>query len=364
MEDSFLHPGLPIIMWLMLAVSKKFEPPAFLVRIVIDIVRDIANCIWKDIPYSLIKYENVSEKCKIDNNKNSITSSDDNNDNNNKSILAFPSSQLTLVISLMLRASYGGMSCDILMLQKYYLLWFTRFTFDSKDFNNKMIKIEINDKSITNNLSYFCDDYIYQLIGQNTPDNNSKQRYFWGEYLVNSCCINNCDNNDSNNSNNGSDHKSDKNIIICNSIDVRNNILDIQLSDVLPEGIDFHCDYQLINHILTNCKSQLNNNNINLINIKNDSTATNNNLIEAIKSAIWYYRSSTNYHKIITIYDHNLLNDVLLNELVDPNDFIAFIENEKLMKKEYGPLWMIICSTVCKYTRAKATAFYNRLKMK
>lgn len=100
LEDSTLHPDLPLLVGLMIFSSKDFQIPTFLLRRVLQIVYEIASCSYKD---SLCAAEEL-EKPKL---------SDTDN---------------LLVWAMLARARYGGMTGDVKMLQDFASEWRTRFS--------------------------------------------------------------------------------------------------------------------------------------------------------------------------------------------------------------------------------------------
>ena len=107
LEDSSLHPDLPLLVWLMAAESKDYKVPTILISKVLEIVHEIASCPWTD-------YHQGS------NDENKFTP---------EAALAgnVPHLCETMVRSISLRAQYGGMACDVKMLKLYERIWKCRF---------------------------------------------------------------------------------------------------------------------------------------------------------------------------------------------------------------------------------------------
>eukprot|EP01041_Mallomonas_annulata_P004797 gene4797-9566_t len=136
-EDGILHPGLPVIVWLMMAVSKGYRPPTFLIAICIKILVEVASSEIRDfIPMD----DYISEH---NNNNNSHTSSStsitttssitSNTQPMSSSIRELPfGPHRTLILSLLLRACYGGMKGDTILLINTARVWYRRFV-ETKD---------------------------------------------------------------------------------------------------------------------------------------------------------------------------------------------------------------------------------------
>ncbi|VEU44115.1 unnamed protein product [Pseudo-nitzschia multistriata] len=139
LEDSTLHPSFPFLVWLMMADSKNYHLPLFLLKRVLGIVFEMASCRWQD---SL----KVHEQQKINHNDESTTDipseltlaclhnyktvskfSDDNALSTQSGTEFCLSNDELIVWSILMRGQYGGMACDIKMLKGYAALWHQRF---------------------------------------------------------------------------------------------------------------------------------------------------------------------------------------------------------------------------------------------
>jgi hypothetical protein len=149
LEDSTLHPSIPFLVWLMMAVSKDYQPPLSLLKRVLGIVFEMASCRWQD-------------SLRLHNKRQPTSTSDDNNESNidmeelQRQFLTLsslhkpkganrksedndqreeqPRTEVVLnddelmVWSILMRGQYGGMAGDIRMLQGYAEMWHERFT--------------------------------------------------------------------------------------------------------------------------------------------------------------------------------------------------------------------------------------------
>ena len=118
LEDSFLHPLLPAVIWLMLASSSSasqdtspFVPSKDHIDLCLQVVWDIAQCKYRDAPFVFIPAYKAPTR---------------------ESVAQLPPFQQALVKSLMVRAAYGGMKCDVAMLCSHAGAWTQRFLSDSE----------------------------------------------------------------------------------------------------------------------------------------------------------------------------------------------------------------------------------------
>jgi len=134
LEDSTLHPGLPFLVWLMIAVSKDYQPSLGFLKKMLGIVFEMASCRWQD---SLPKKKTVNgqdqhpvlslaslHKTAISNLYNRKIIEGNPKEGEEEAVL---NDNDLIVWSILLRAQYGGMAGDIKMLQGYAELWHTRF---------------------------------------------------------------------------------------------------------------------------------------------------------------------------------------------------------------------------------------------
>ena len=107
LEDSFLHPDFPLLVWLMAAESKGYRIPQKLITKVLQIVHEVASCPWSDCP---------------------TWSSKEIKQNTEVTTAISLSSKCEIILrSIRLRAKYGGMVGDVKMLKLYEKLWNYRF---------------------------------------------------------------------------------------------------------------------------------------------------------------------------------------------------------------------------------------------
>jgi hypothetical protein len=119
LEDSSFHPSFALLTWLMAAHSKDFEPNQFLMTKILCAVYEMASCPWQDHLNDASKTEASEQvdglsfesyhKPGLD---NLLEDSD------------------TAIWSMLVRSRYGGMGCDVRMLNLYAKEWNRRFQND------------------------------------------------------------------------------------------------------------------------------------------------------------------------------------------------------------------------------------------
>jgi hypothetical protein len=128
LEDSTLHPDMPLLVWLMMASSKGYSIPLYLMKRVFGIVYEVSSCPWRDpLTTSLVSTPEVGDS--PPNVRNllppfSITSFQSQF---KESLESNPLIQLSdndiMIWSILIRSNYGGMPGDIRMLHSYAALW-------------------------------------------------------------------------------------------------------------------------------------------------------------------------------------------------------------------------------------------------
>ena len=153
LEDSTLHPSLPFLVWLMMAVSKEYQPPLSLLKRMMGIVFEMASCRWQDSLQPRKRQQSSStgsdnnDESNIDMeyqhrgfltlaslhkpkgaaNRNSEDDSDQREQQTRTTEVVLNDDEL-MVWSILMRGQYGGMVGDVRMLQGYAELWYERFT--------------------------------------------------------------------------------------------------------------------------------------------------------------------------------------------------------------------------------------------
>ena len=154
LEDGALHPAFPILVWCMVASSKGYLLPDYLLATCVHIIAEVSESPYMDC---LTARESGSDSAplspadragdrldpsahatpSIGSPARSSSLGPENTQHRKRAKLGShdirqqpASAARTLVLSIMLRTSFGGMACDIVMLKKYTSLWYNRFFSD------------------------------------------------------------------------------------------------------------------------------------------------------------------------------------------------------------------------------------------
>jgi hypothetical protein len=151
LEDSTLHPDFPLLVWLMMACSSsssssnssssssnngggggggEYTLPPVMMQRVLQIIYEVASCQWIDpLPAASFAHDddddgatNISLYTILQDQESSLATGDGigHTNSNHASNL--------LIWSMLARASYGGMTCDVRMLNGYARQWKRRFS--------------------------------------------------------------------------------------------------------------------------------------------------------------------------------------------------------------------------------------------
>jgi hypothetical protein len=118
LEDSTLHPSFPLLTWLMAAHSKNFELPPNLMVKVLCAVYEMASCPWQD---------HVEDRPSSDGEESSPPDISISSYHKPGIDHTLESTTDAIIWSMLLRAQYGGMACDIRMLRQFATQWKKRF---------------------------------------------------------------------------------------------------------------------------------------------------------------------------------------------------------------------------------------------
>ena len=311
LEDTALHPGFPVLVWLMVAVSKGYHPPAALVHTVLLIVADMANSTHKDcLPpeHALPPVQSLTSdrSTTLDTNSNGLELRDLGND-----------AARTVLASISLRASFGGMTGDMAMLDQYAQLWCERLVSgstmrDTAEIGAAAVEVctEATSEAETAlsvapiaasqttgdaalgqvwTVPYLHQDFCSAL--QTAGDSTVCGGHSWGQQLFQPfsssettaadihCTHSECDNahwesvtqqqllavmqglqpSDSTSSTltTGKSEIASPNTVRRNTTAELHRLLKVSAQDLVPEGLDQHVDYSLVPHIVHTCREKL-----------------------------------------------------------------------------------------------------------
>ena len=146
-EDGTLHPDLPFLAWLMIALSKNFVASTRIKEEVCRIASELAAQEFRDDGTTLVDEKEVKEVKNDD--------SDDDVDvlptlSSIQEKFGSNSEETLLIASLIVRAQFGGMEGDVKMLKNFIRVWVRRF--ESIDSLLWMDKIKSNSPRLDSTL--------------------------------------------------------------------------------------------------------------------------------------------------------------------------------------------------------------------
>jgi hypothetical protein len=362
LEDAMLHPSLPIIAWLMVALAKGYIFHDIFSSICVLVLADFCISDYRDCypPEATIEemIQTISNTFASNSNSQPPTPVLPSEPTINSETGNLPclfeliesKSWRTLIASLFIRASYGGMGFDRMMLEKYGLLWSMR-VLKFQSFTTKVLNYPHTTLEDFQVPFYLSTEYVFDLCGpvgsSDCPQNpwgvemlknffNKKvanitteassssssssvqkdyEPYFTGISRELETALTNFNETPSMNH----QYKSSSSTCYINSME-----------DIILEGIDFHCDWSLIPSLIQSSKTQLiqyfkdHPNVVNLDNFddtqptveftfpeegnssKQDKISANptteimekDKLEGYLRSVIWIFRSSVNAHKL------------------------------------------------------------------
>jgi hypothetical protein len=162
-EDSLLHPGYPIITWLLCATSKGYKPSLSDVNYCLQFVFEIAACEWKDFEWKIRDFnfaaQDLSEMI------------------NQKILKDLHPVEIALVKSIIVRSAFGGMHCDTVMLNSHANIWLNRFL--------KRVGFEIPGELMNQFSNAEHVPNLSRLDKQNLfPENNKERISPWLRFLA------------------------------------------------------------------------------------------------------------------------------------------------------------------------------------
>ena len=120
LEDVTLHKDFTFIIWLMTAVSKGFEMNDFFLEKCLIVVNDIASNKYREL------YEYLDKDIDLRRLNTNLYNKDDLNELK-YTLNELKDNQKDILWGIELRKSYGGMRCDMRMLNYFTNKWFNKF---------------------------------------------------------------------------------------------------------------------------------------------------------------------------------------------------------------------------------------------
>jgi hypothetical protein len=295
-EDSLLHPALPILLWLMIAVTKGFALSQDMVDLCLRIVREIASCPHRDHP------------CHANDGSQADSSYASGND--------MPATWLSLLSSMLLRASYGGMAGDIDMMVSTTAAWRQRLHRSSTGTCPSRLQPG-------QSLSYLHDEYLTSLqdleLGIQLVETYTKNEVIESEAF--------------------SSLSADGRELVSG-----NHRLSVE--DIVPEGIDHICDWQLVGFLTNKHMAELRAFNEARVNSLDafDRYAMDEaaHLDELVKSAIWMFSSSSNMRQLWPYSSQE-----------SRMSYESSMREDIVRKKKLAGVWKIIAASLSEYRKRK-----------
>ena len=299
-----MHPAFPVLVWCMIASSKGYLLPDFLLSVCVHIIAEISDSKHMDSlsPHVDCRYsEDLSDGTPVHPTSMAAQTSpfeDIKRPSQYRSsrydIRQQPvSSARTLVLSIMLRTAFGGMAGDMKMLREYAVQWYRRFFLQANNLAcSTSICLPTSISTSTQSLIGDSDGGIFRNTVSSVAMSSylhpqsikSTMDFLWGQRCIMVHAISDPD-----------DRTSDIASILADNIDVassvllllRNCILEnlfhnskfslalytiaappgslsirrkdtynaLRLTprDLVTEGIDFHCDGEIVKAIFDRC---------------------------------------------------------------------------------------------------------------
>jgi hypothetical protein len=404
-EDVMLHPSIPIIAWLMVALTKGYIFHDIFSSICVLVLSDFCIAPYRDCYPPEATIEEMIQCINLSFTSDLQTTTSPQSPNSHLDTGNLPSlyeiiqnsSWRTVIASLFIRASYGGMDFDRVMLEKYGLLWSMRvLSFQNfGDASLKSTSIRATSLADFKLPLYLSGDYV-EMLTISCP---------WGlEMLRNFFSFN---------TNIGSiemDLPPEKVLLVRTSMALEESLLKLKdkpfllqqfkptsateylasTEDIVIEGIDFHCDWNLLSSVIENCKPQLTkyfqshqtmvnldsfhdlNNKVEITvpaNYTKELSSPEKDKLESyLKSLIWIFRSSINTHKLWPFLYSTTATDKFSSSpsfsspmkissslevpLIHFNELQShqyYEENTLLKKDRLAGLWAIICPAIKTY---------------
>jgi hypothetical protein len=340
-EDGTFHAGFPILVWLMVAMSKGFEPPDFLLATCIQIFTEGASCNVRDHAYSSHRHQEdmIDDDDIIFNVTNNDKHTADKANCNSDVAYSFDHlKQLpacgTLIGCIFLRMAYGGMPGDMRMLYSHAIAWTRRFTANRLETHpTRSVGSEVRQLPL--DFGYLHDTYTSEL---NTLG--------WGRILLSVSSMELvplktfsplvlADKKDLDSTElMWILSYTQKSLKRCENVKGFYESSPIMLNNhMISEGVDFHCDSKLIDFLLQKLQHDKSEK------FMKWKQTSGTDIAGALKTTIWQFRSGVNYRSAWI--------DVL--SLEEKHHYIKNRKEVASVKAQYAELWKIICPLIKVY---------------
>jgi hypothetical protein len=389
LEDAALHPAYPVIVWLMLAVSKDYQPPTLLIEAVLHFVADIGSCVYRDcLPDDSIDFAKTctsqgDESADADSTGVTSEAPGDIGSFSLKSIRN--DAARTMIASISLRATFGGMTGDMQMLDRYAQLWYERLA--GSDKCGEALTPDTFDQSkialLPSSYASLDAGYCAELLRTANPAWGCElvANFTEGRSSLREASDGKCPLNSQGEVRSGGVVAS-SGASVFTSIQARLRDLETSCSlsqsdapsvrvgaanpfrathaDLVPEGVDQHVDFSLVPHLLDACRDKL----LQYVR-QSDAMAIDlpASLAEDVGSAIWLFRGASNSRKLyplLTTQSADGGDDACLSRGVCM--YHKYLTQQELEgKRRLAKLWAIICPVLVAYCERKTAMYARRL---
>jgi hypothetical protein len=170
LEDVFLHESLSTIIWIMIAVSStKFKMQKYIYDYIFGIIYVLCKIDKKDV----INFDDDKDSNENNASLTSITEIIDSYSTSN-----LKDSELSLLYSIHMRISYGGMEGDLIFLKKVANTWFKRLKYKTIKINNMIVRpirvVSISEMKLEDwdlaAIDFHCNNKLLEFINKKYED--------------------------------------------------------------------------------------------------------------------------------------------------------------------------------------------------
>jgi hypothetical protein len=399
LEDGMLHGGFPVAVWLMIAQTKGYTPPGVLVSICLQIfvescASELLDCI-NSAP-SEQDYNTLSATLPTGGGGDSVVSESDSGTTTTTTTTTLyisempPCPRRTLVVSILLRASYGGMACDMHLLHAAAAAWThrlltpagqgvadadadadagadsvdRRIVSNSKDYDYECLNNSKDGGAVVSSYLHneYCSDIVQMPYGRHVLPNRSDWKCSVGDrqniaiiigYPTRRKCLLPPSSDQCGAAVDLSmieDVFLNRSAVSRGGSNITNAVPELPVlisSSFIEEGVDFHCQSKMIPHIVNGLRGSPE---LDIwmaklpISANNSVSDSSNRLEDFLKSSIWIFRSSTNTRQLFegaTRQEADILRCHTASLLIE--------------KERYAGLWRLACPLVISFCKRVVT---------
>lgn len=356
-EDAALHPEFGVVVWVMVALSKGYRAPLCLLEACLGFISDLASSPFRDIPLDCvplstsvlsrgIEDDEVGDLSGLDSASPHAFNPSGSSAGNRSLCVSLrdlpPGSQRTLIMSLLFRASYGGMRFDVSMLESMARLWALRFFYGPSYAVTDLDKLRL--PTLKFNLHQSA---IISLMSDSA----------WGKQCVEAFSVDPAM---------ASTLKKELHVSVRAALlrggaddgDFSNpellaRALPLRKVDLVEPGVDFHCDSGLCEYVLRTLRQNTPEKYERLAQMAKETPGSDgpsqsdyDAMVLLVKKCVWTFRSSTNSHKVWEEPGE----DAKTKEAIEQHT-----KAELETKRRLAPAWGLIAATIASYCANKVS---------